>query len=79
MAFQAIMLEPNASYVEPIAFLQASLGLYAEFDIYSGCKLGSAEVSGTALSMVYSSDGTQIFVLTAVSSYLPPVPVDLRA
>ena len=48
--------------------LQAALGLYAEFDIYSGCKLGSTEAAGTALTMVYSSDGTQLYVLTAVSA-----------
>ena len=48
--------------------MQAALGLYAEFDIYSGCKLGSTEAAGTALTMVYSSDGTQIYVLTAVSA-----------
>lgn len=47
--------------------MQAALGLYAEFDIYSGCKLGSTEAAGTALIMVYSSDGTQLYVLTAVS------------
>ena len=48
--------------------LQAALGLYAEFDIYSGCKLGSTEAAGTALTMVYSADGTQLYVLTAVST-----------
>ena len=67
--FQAITLEPKAASDEPVAFLQAALGIYANFDIYSGCKLGSAEVAGTALSMVYSSDGTQLYVLTAVSSH----------
>ena len=45
---------------------QAALGLYAEFDMYSGCKLGSTEAAGNALNMVYSSDGSQLFVLTAV-------------
>ncbi len=48
--------------------MQAALGLYAEFDIYSGCKLGSTEAAGTALTMVYSSDGSQLYVLTAVSA-----------
>ncbi|CAK0749293.1 hypothetical protein CVIRNUC_001899 [Coccomyxa viridis] len=43
----------------------AALGLYAEFDMYSGCKLGSAEAAGNALNMVYSSDGSQLYVLTA--------------
>ena len=46
--------------------MQAALGLYAEFDMYSGCKLGSAEAAGNALNMVYSSDGRQLYVLTAV-------------
>ena len=48
--------------------LQAALGLYAEFDLYSGCKLSSTEATGTALTMVYSMDGTQLYVLTAVST-----------
>lgn len=50
------------------ALLQAALGIYAEFDIYSGCKLSSTEAAGTTLTMVYSADGTQLYVLTAVST-----------
>ena len=49
--------------------MQAALGLYAEFDMYSGCKLGSAEAAGNALNMVYSSDGSQLCVLTAVGTW----------
>ena len=49
--------------------MQAALGLYAEFDMYSGCKLGSAEAAGNALNMVYSSDGSQLYVLTAVRTW----------
>ena len=49
--------------------LQAALGLYAEFDMYSGCKLGSDEAAGNALNMVYSSDGSQLYVLTAVRTW----------
>ena len=49
---------------------QAALGLYAEFDMYSGCKLGSTEAAGNALNMVYSSDGSQLYILTAVRTWV---------
>ncbi|EIE25272.1 hypothetical protein COCSUDRAFT_65173 [Coccomyxa subellipsoidea C-169] len=47
---------------------EASLGVYAEFDLQSGCKLGSTEASGTSLVMSYSPEGSQLLVLTAERS-----------
>ena len=52
------------------AVVQASLGVYAEFDLQSGCKIGSTEASGTALNMSYSPEGSQLLVLTAERSVL---------
>lgn len=49
---------------------QASLGVYSEFDLQSGCKLGSTEAAGTALTMCYSPEGSQLLVLTAERSVL---------
>ncbi len=42
--------------------------MYAEFDLQSGCKLGSTEASGTSLVMSYSPEGSQLLVLTAERS-----------
>ena len=50
--------------------VQASLGVYAELDLQSGCKIGSTEASGTALNMSYSPEGSQLLVLTAERSVL---------
>lgn len=39
-----------------------------EFDLLSGCRLGSADALGTPVCLSYSADGGKLYALLAVSS-----------
>ena len=40
--------------------------MYAEYDLLSGCKLGSTESPGGTAALCYSPDASQLYALTVV-------------
>lgn len=53
--------------------LQSVSGLVAEYDLISGCKLGSTEAAGTPISLAYTSDAALLVAVLQV-----PLPARLR-
>ena len=46
--------------------LQSVSGLVAEYDLISGCKLGSTEAAGTPISLAYTSDAALLVAVLQV-------------
>lgn len=45
---------------------QSVSGLVAEYDLVSGCKLGSTEATGTPISLAYTSDASLLVAVLQV-------------
>lgn len=50
----------------PGAGAQAALGVVAEYDLLSGCKLGGGESGGATVAMVYTPDASALIAISAV-------------
>lgn len=49
-------------------YTQSASGLVAEYDLVSGCKLGSTEAGGTPISLAYTSDASLLVAVLQVGS-----------
>ncbi len=43
---------------------QAALGVVAEYDLLSGCKLGGGEAAGAVVAMAYTADASALITLS---------------
>ena len=53
-------------YQQCCCCLQSVSGIVAEFDLISGCKLGSTEAGGTPISIAYTSDASLLIAVLQV-------------
>lgn len=65
-------LNPNANISERT---QAVEGTIAEYDLLSGCKLGSTETSDSPVVFQYTADATTIVGLTQVTTAVANPPL----
>lgn len=57
----------HISNITTCVFTQSVSGLVAEYDLVSGCKLGSIEAGGTPISLAYTSDASLLVAVLQVS------------
>ena len=46
--------------------MQAALGVVAEYDLLSGCKLGGGESGGATVALAYTPDASALIAISAV-------------